>query len=160
MNSTFYQQKTVLLTGATGDLGRALARGLGERGATLILSARCEEKLAELLEGPELAEPHGVAQVDVRSGGIESHLDHQGLPLGPRMLELRDEVMTLFLAGHETSDTDAALAETKVRGRHTVWWLLSIVLVSSASASTNSAAGRGTCCFLILGAGATWLPVL
>ena len=39
--------KRVLLTGATGGLGTAIARALTERGASLVLSAR----RAEALEG-------------------------------------------------------------------------------------------------------------
>jgi len=45
MNDSFFYQKTVLLTGATGDLGQTLARELGAQGAHLILSARSEDKL-------------------------------------------------------------------------------------------------------------------
>ena len=40
--------KTVLLTGATGGLGRAISMAIAERGATLVLSARKEDELAEL----------------------------------------------------------------------------------------------------------------
>ena len=47
----------VVLTGATGYLGRALARAFADAGATLLLTARCETKLAHLAE--ELA-PCGV----------------------------------------------------------------------------------------------------
>jgi short-subunit dehydrogenase len=37
--------KTVLLTGATGGLGRAIAKAIAERGATLVLSSRKAEEL-------------------------------------------------------------------------------------------------------------------
>lgn len=47
----------VVLTGATGYLGRALARGFADAGATLLLTARCEATLARFAE--ELA-PCGV----------------------------------------------------------------------------------------------------
>jgi short-subunit dehydrogenase len=40
--------KTVLLTGATGGLGRAIAAGLAGRGATLVLSSRKGAELEEL----------------------------------------------------------------------------------------------------------------
>jgi short-subunit dehydrogenase len=40
--------KTVLLTGATGGLGRAMAEALAERGAELVLSSRKPEELDEL----------------------------------------------------------------------------------------------------------------
>ena len=40
--------KTVLLTGATGGLGRAMAAALAERGATLVLSSRQPDQLDEM----------------------------------------------------------------------------------------------------------------
>ena len=43
--------KTVLLTGATGGLGRAMAEALAERGATLVLSSRKPQELDELALG-------------------------------------------------------------------------------------------------------------
>ena len=42
------QGRTVLLTGATGGLGRAIARALAERGGVLVLSGRKPDELAEL----------------------------------------------------------------------------------------------------------------
>ena len=42
--------KTVLLTGATGGLGRAIAVGLAERGAQLVLSSRKPEELQQLAD--------------------------------------------------------------------------------------------------------------
>jgi short-subunit dehydrogenase len=40
--------KTVLLTGATGGLGRAIAQALAERGATVVVSSRKGDDLVEL----------------------------------------------------------------------------------------------------------------
>ena len=40
----------VVLTGATGYLGRALAHAFADAGATLLLTARCETKLARLAD--------------------------------------------------------------------------------------------------------------
>ena len=40
----------VVLTGATGYLGRALARGFADAGATLVLTARCETTLGRLAD--------------------------------------------------------------------------------------------------------------
>ena len=112
MNSTFYQQKTVLLTGATGDLGRALARGLGELGATLILSARSEEKLAELLENlpkesgamsiaADLSRPGAAAdlaeQALARAGRVDILINNAGLGYFALMEEaVEDTVRYLF----------------------------------------------------------------
>ena len=41
--------KTVLLTGATGGLGRAMAAALADRSAALVLSSRKEKELSELV---------------------------------------------------------------------------------------------------------------
>jgi short-subunit dehydrogenase len=43
--------KEVLLTGATGGLGRAIAASLAGRGAELVLSSRKERELGELVGG-------------------------------------------------------------------------------------------------------------
>ena len=40
--------RTTLLTGATGGLGRAIARALASRGAKLVLSSRKAEDLEQL----------------------------------------------------------------------------------------------------------------
>src|ERR1700753_1412317 len=42
--------RTALLAGATGGLGRAIAKGLADAGATLVLSGRREEDLLALAE--------------------------------------------------------------------------------------------------------------
>jgi short-subunit dehydrogenase len=47
-NKTVLAQSTVLLTGATGGLGEALARALAARGARLLLTGRRQEVLDEL----------------------------------------------------------------------------------------------------------------
>jgi short-subunit dehydrogenase len=65
--------KTVLLSGATGGLGQAIARALADRGATLVLSARGREaleKMASALPG----EGHRVAPVDLSEPGAAEAL--------------------------------------------------------------------------------------
>jgi short-subunit dehydrogenase len=42
------EQSTVLVTGATGGIGRAIVRALHERGATVVLTARRVDMLAEI----------------------------------------------------------------------------------------------------------------
>ncbi len=44
------QDRVTLITGATGYLGRALAKGFSEAGATLVLTGRSQEALAALQE--------------------------------------------------------------------------------------------------------------
>src|SRR5215207_11353708 len=45
------QGSTVLLTGATGGIGQAIARALDERGARVLLSARRAEQLEQIAAG-------------------------------------------------------------------------------------------------------------
>lgn len=64
--------KTALLTGATGGLGRAIAKALAERGATLVLSARKDEALRELADA--LPGEHRVAAADLGTEGATARL--------------------------------------------------------------------------------------
>jgi short-subunit dehydrogenase len=64
--------KTVLLTGATGGLGRAIAEGLAARGAALVLSARKSEALKEL--AGSLAGEHRVVAADLAEDGAAERL--------------------------------------------------------------------------------------
>lgn len=59
--------KRVLLTGATGGLGRAIATALAERGATLVLSSRKLEDLEGM--AAELPGEHRVAVSDLAEPG-------------------------------------------------------------------------------------------
>lgn len=85
--------KNVLLTGATGGLGRAIALGLAGRGATLILSSRKPEELerlaAELPGGghrtivADLAEPGAgrrLAEEAAAGGAVDVLVANAGLP--------------------------------------------------------------------------------
>jgi len=64
--------KRVLLTGATGGLGRAIAVAIADRGGTLILSARRREELEELAAG--LPGEHSVAVSDLAEPGAAERL--------------------------------------------------------------------------------------
>jgi short-subunit dehydrogenase len=64
--------KTVLLTGATGGIGRAIAEALAGRGARLVLSARSADALNEL--AGSLQGEHGVAPADLGEDGAAERL--------------------------------------------------------------------------------------
>jgi short-subunit dehydrogenase len=84
------QDRVVLLTGATGGLGRAIAASLAARGAVLALSARNREALealaAELPGGghsvlpADLAEPDAAERLAAEAVGTEILIANAGLP--------------------------------------------------------------------------------
>jgi uncharacterized protein len=80
---------TVLLTGASGGLGRAIARALHARGARVLLNGRnteaLEETAAELGERAEvlaldLAEPGAALTLAERTGSVDALVANAGLP--------------------------------------------------------------------------------
>jgi short-subunit dehydrogenase len=88
------QGATVLLTGASGGLGRAMARALDARGARLLLSARREEVLAQItaeLGGrPEtlpadLSDPVAAAALAERAGEVDVLVANAGVPASGRV---------------------------------------------------------------------------
>lgn len=81
--------RRALLTGASGGIGRAIARMLHRRGAALVLSGRrrdaLEELAAELGDRVEvavcdLAEPDSVADLVDRAGPVDVLVANAGLP--------------------------------------------------------------------------------
>lgn len=93
--------RTALLTGATGGLGRAIARSLAGRGATLLLSARKPEALEELAkelpgEGhralpADLAEEGAAERLATEAAGTEILVANAGLPAAGRMEDFTPE---------------------------------------------------------------------
>jgi uncharacterized protein len=84
----------VLLTGASGGIGRAIARSLDARGARVLLSARREDALEEIrseLGGrPEclpadLASSAGAAALADRAGEVDVLVANAGLPASGRL---------------------------------------------------------------------------
>jgi short-subunit dehydrogenase len=82
--------KTVLLTGATGGLGRAIATALSERGARLILSSRRQADLDQLATGlpggphrtivADLAEEGEALRLLEAAGPVDILVANAGLP--------------------------------------------------------------------------------
>lgn len=87
--------KTVLLTGATGGLGRAIAKALADSGARLILSSRKQDELDELsasLAGQghrtivsDLAEPGAAPALLADAGEIDVLVANAALPASGRL---------------------------------------------------------------------------
>ncbi len=82
--------KTVLLSGATGGLGRAIATAVAARGATLVLSSRKREALEALAAGlpgaghriavADLAEEGAAERLAADAGPIDALVANAGLP--------------------------------------------------------------------------------
>lgn len=87
--------KTVLLTGATGGLGRAIASALADRGAGLILSSRKPQELDQLtalLPGSghrtivsDLAEPGAALGLLAEAGEIDVLVANAALPASGKL---------------------------------------------------------------------------
>ena len=86
--------RRVLLTGATGGIGRATARALHERGASLVITGRRADALAELRSelgerveaAPcDLAEPGAPAELAARAGPVDVLVANAALPSSGRL---------------------------------------------------------------------------
>jgi short-subunit dehydrogenase len=86
--------KTVLLTGASGGLGRSIARALADREATLVLSGRNAEALGELASSlpgdhriavADLAEDGAAERLARESGDVDVLVANAGVPAGGRL---------------------------------------------------------------------------
>jgi short-subunit dehydrogenase len=87
------QGSTVLLTGASGGLGQAIARALHARGALLILTARrtdALERLAGELEGSrvlslDLSSPRELDRLAREAGEVDILIANAGIPAAGRL---------------------------------------------------------------------------
>jgi short-subunit dehydrogenase len=83
----------VLLTGATGGLGRAIAKALDQRGAHLLLTGRRQDALEELARelrsaqaiAADLAKRDDVAALPARAGQVDILVHNAGLPGSGRL---------------------------------------------------------------------------
>jgi short-subunit dehydrogenase len=92
--------RTALLTGATGGLGRAIAARLAAEAATLVLSARKREALAQLadelpgdhrVEPADLAQPGAAEQLAEAAPDVDILIANAGLPAAARLTDFSAE---------------------------------------------------------------------
>jgi short-subunit dehydrogenase len=93
--------KRVLLSGATGGLGRAISEALAGRGATLVLSSRKSEALDELARSlpgdghrtivADLAEPGAGERLASEAGDVDVLVANAGLPGTGKLEGFTDE---------------------------------------------------------------------
>jgi short-subunit dehydrogenase len=93
--------RKALLTGATGGLGRAIAKALAERGAALALSGRSPEALEALaadLPGDghralpaDLSEPGAAEKLAAEAGPVDVLIANAGLPATGRLPDFSPE---------------------------------------------------------------------
>ena len=106
------QEKSALVTGASGGIGNAIARALHVRGAELVLSgtrrAALDQLAADLGERvhvipADLGDPESVAALaaaaeDVADGGIDILVNNAGLTRDGLLLRMKDEDWDTVLA--------------------------------------------------------------
>ena len=99
--------KKVLITGASGGIGAALAEGFAARGATIGICARRADRLAEVLERLQKVAPESrswtidlndldgipafAAQADTELGGIDVLVNNAGIPKRRHVTRLTPE---------------------------------------------------------------------
>lgn len=97
--------RTVLLTGATGGLGHAIARGLAARGAAIVLTGRRAEPLAALAEelgghaiAADLAAPDAPARLLAEAGDVDVLVANAALPASGELDSFTPEQIDRALA--------------------------------------------------------------
>ena len=130
---------TILLTGATGHLGRAMAHGLAHAGARLVVSSRNMDAAESVAD--ELASPTGARHVATQI----DHLDHDSLQQGfERAVTEVAKLDVLIANGHQACASDwKSVTEDEFNGvlkNATGYFMLARLLrdhVVSRSASGN-----------------------
>lgn len=100
--------RLALVTGSSGGIGLALARGLAQAGATVVLNGRNADKLAqaaELLAGEGLA-VHARAFDVTKRDEVDASIASIEATLGPIEVLINNAGMTRRAAFHELSEAD------------------------------------------------------
>jgi short-subunit dehydrogenase len=94
----------VLITGATGGIGQALARAFAAAGGTVLLSGRREERLAPLAQElggsslpADLSDSDDVARLAAAAGDIDILVANAGLPASGLLADLTQTQIDVML---------------------------------------------------------------
>lgn len=137
--------RRALVTGASGGVGRAIARDLHARGARVILSGRragaLESLAADLGERAEvaradLADRADTAALAERAAGVDVLVANAGLPGSGRIEEYTDEQLDRVLDVNLRAPVVLARAAAPAMAERGAG---SIVFIASASAKTTTA---------------------
>jgi short-subunit dehydrogenase len=118
------ENRRVLITGATGGIGHAIARALAGRGARLVLTGRRTEVLEPLAAelsaqtiGADLARPEGVEELVAAAGEVDVLVANAALPGSGHLLDFSPEEIDRALTVNLRAPVQLAraLAEPMVR---------------------------------------------
>ena len=154
--------RTALVTGSSQGLGFALARGLAQAGAAVVLNGRDEPKLAAAAvtlraEGARVTTAcfdvtHGeasvaaVAKVEAESGAIDILINNAGIQRRAPLVEMTEEQWRAVV---DTNLTSAFLVSRAVaprmiaRGRGKIINICSVMIEVSRPTIANYAAAKG-----------------
>lgn len=146
--------RTVLLTGATGGLGRATAQALADSGATLVLSARKAEALQALAAGlpgnghriapSDLAEPGAAEALAAEAGDVDILVANAGLPGTGRLEQFAAEEITRALRVNLEAPMLLARALGPAMAERGGGHMVFVASLAGKSASPRSSVYNGT----------------
>jgi short-subunit dehydrogenase len=139
--------RTALVTGATGGLGAAIARGLHEAGATLVLSGRRTEVLEELARElgdaravtADMAQRADVERLARECTGVDVLVANAGLPADGPVLEYTPEQLDRALDVNLRAPVQLARALAEPMAARGEGHLVFVSSLSGKVATANSA---------------------
>lgn len=145
--------KIVLITGATGGLGRAISSSLAQRGATLVLSGRNPEALEELcaslgsehrIAPADLAEEGGAERLAADAGEVDCLIANAGLPGTGRVESFSPEEVALAIRVNLEAPMILARALAPAMAERGVGQMVFICSLAGKAASPRSSIYNAT----------------